>query len=71
MELPFGLKKAISQRLWGHDGSLYGDEREIGPSMVPYLEGLADGGNAEVAEGATVLLDALRVHRAVVLWIGG
>ncbi len=69
-ELPFGLKKAISQRLWGHDGSLYGDEVEVGPSMVPYLEGLADGGSGEISAGATELLAAIRTHGAVTLWIG-
>lgn len=65
-ELPYELKKAISQRIWGHDGSLHGDETVIGPEHVGYLQGLADGGVA----GAAELLDAVRDHGRVLIWIG-
>lgn len=68
-ELPYALKKAIAQRLWGHDGSLNGEEVELGPEIVPYLEGLVDGGNGEVSEGAKDLIAAIAVHRRVLIWI--
>lgn len=69
-DLPFGLKKAISQRFWGHDGSLYGDKVEMGASVIPYLEGLADGGTEEIADGARELIAAIRKHGTVEVWIG-
>lgn len=64
-DLPESLKKRISQRLWGHDGSLNGDEIEIGKEMLPYLEGLDDAG----AEGAADLIAAINAHGRVLLWI--
>lgn len=66
-ELPFELKKALAQRLWGHDGSLYGDAVDLDERIVPYLEGLADGGIV----GASELLAAIREHGEVELWIAG
>jgi hypothetical protein len=66
-ELPYQLKKAVAQRLWGHDGSLYGDAVMIGKSMVDYLEGLADAG----IDGAADLIAAINEHGAVVIWISG
>lgn len=66
-DLPTGLKWALARRLWGHDGSLNGDEIELDEAIVPYLEGLADGG----VEGAADLIAALRAHGTVLLWIAG
>ena len=66
-ELPFQLKKAISQRYWGHDGSLWGDEQEIGKDDLPYLEGLADG----MVDGAEELIEAIRKHGSVLIRISG
>ena len=65
--LPYELKKAIARRFWDHDGSLHGDEIEVGAAEVPYLEGLSDGG----VDGAEELLQAIREHGRVLLWIGG
>jgi len=67
-ELPYQLKKALSVRLWGHDGSLYGDKVELNKAtpIIPYLEGLADAG----VEGAEELIRAINIHDAVVVWIG-
>lgn len=65
--LPFALKHALAKRIWGHDGSLYGDEVLVGKEFLPYLEGLADGH----VEGATELIDAIREHETVLLWITG
>lgn len=69
-ELPFALKKALARRLWGHDGSLYGDTRELDARIVPYLEGLVDGGMAEVAAGAYDLIAAIKEHETIEVWIG-
>lgn len=64
--LPSGLKYAIARRLWDHDGSLWGDEIEVGKEMIPYLEGLQDGN----VEGASELIEAIREHGSVLIWIG-
>lgn len=69
--LPFGLKKAIAQRIWGHDGSLYGDAVEIDLSWTMYFEGLRDAGNSEIAEGAREVLAALAEHGKIELLIAG
>lgn len=66
-DLPYDLKKAISQRFWGHDGSLYGDEVELTQAHVMYLEGLRDAG----VDGAADLIAAIRAHGAIELWIAG
>jgi hypothetical protein len=70
-DLPYGLKRAIAERLWGHDGSLYGDKIVIDASYRQYFVGLADGGNGEIAEGALEVLKALDEHGAIEIWIGG
>lgn len=64
-DLPYALKKALARRLWGHDGSLRGGHIEVGKEIVPYLEGLADGG----VEGAAQLINLIRAHDVVELWI--
>lgn len=64
--LPFELKKAIARRFWDHDGSLHGEEIEVDTEGVPYLEGLSDAG----VDGADELLQAIREHGRVLLWIG-
>jgi len=68
-ELPFELKKAIAQRLWGHDGSLWGEKVELSranAAIIPYLEGLADAG----VDGAAELIRAINTHDAVLVWVG-
>jgi len=66
--LPYELKKAIAQRLWGHDGSVYGEKVELSraTAIIPYLEGLADAG----VDGAAELIRAINTHDSVLVWIG-
>lgn len=64
--LPYALKRAVAQRLWHHDGSLSGAEVEVGAEFVPYLNGLEDAG----VDGATELIEAIRKHGKVGIWIG-
>lgn len=66
-DLPYALKRAVAQRFWHHDGSLYGDDYELGKEDVSYLEGLADAG----IDGAAELIEAIRQHGRVLVWIGG
>lgn len=66
-ELPYDLKRAIAQRLWGHDGSLWGEATEIDRSILPYLEGLRDAG----VDGAAELIAAIQQHDKVEVWIAG
>lgn len=68
--LPTSFKKTIAQRMWGHDGSLFGEKVEVGRELVPYLEGLVDGGSGEIKEGAEELLAAIAKHGRVEIWIG-
>lgn len=65
-ELSWALKKAIAQRLWGHDGSLYGDEITVDSHILSYLDGLIDAGMSDASE----LRDAIVKHGRVVIWIG-
>lgn len=65
-DLPEGLKKAIANRLWAHDGSLFGHEIELDERVVPYLDGLSDGS----VDGADDLIGAIRAHGKVLVWIG-
>jgi hypothetical protein len=68
-DLPVALKYPLARRYMDHDGSLRG-ETTVTKADIPYLEGLADGGSLEVAEGAAELIAAVREHDAVELWIG-
>ena len=63
--LEYALKRALAQRLWNHDGSLWGGRTTIGKEYIPYLEGLADGNVA----GADELIGLIREHDTVELWI--
>jgi hypothetical protein len=66
-DLPYELKRAVAQRFWGHDGTLHGDDYALSKEDIPYLEGLADAG----IDGATELIEAIRQHGRVLVWIGG
>ena len=68
-ELLSGIKHLLARRLWDHDGSLHGDVIQVGPELLPYLEGIRDGGSGEIAEDADCLIDAIRRHGIVELWI--
>lgn len=59
------LKYRLARRLWDHDGSVGGDEVELGKEDLPYLEGLADGG----VDGADDLVAAIHDHGRVLVWI--
>ena len=62
--LPKELKRAISKRLWGSDGSCgIGDDR-VDESDIPYLEGLMDAG----VKGAAELITLIRKHGEIQLW---
>jgi hypothetical protein len=65
-----GVKRLLAERLWGHDGSLYGEPIEVGKSLIPYLEGIADAGSGERKEDAEALIAAIREHGSIELWIG-
>jgi hypothetical protein len=67
--LPYGLKSVIARRLWDHDGSLNGDPVEVDHAFLPYLRGVADAGNGDVAEGARELIGLIEEHGEVELWI--
>lgn len=59
-----GVRYKLGERLWG-SGSLR-NEAELDGTDIAYLEGLADGG----VKGARDLLDAIRAHGRVKIWIG-
>ncbi len=67
--LPSSLKLTIARHLWDHDGSLTGDPVEVDAAFIPYLQGVADGGSGEIAEGARELIQIIREHGEVELWI--
>lgn len=64
-QLAYELKRALGRRLWGHDGSLHGDDQEVGSEFVPYLEGLVDAGLTSAQD----LIDAIERHGRVIIWI--
>lgn len=64
-ELPAPLRNVLAKRLWNHEGAVHAVETEVGDWSVSYLEGLADGR----VDGAQELLDAIRAHGAVLIWI--
>jgi hypothetical protein len=68
-DLPVALKYPLARRYMDHDGSMRG-QMVVTAAHVPYLEGLADGGSPEVAEGAAGLIAAVKEYGAVELWIG-
>jgi hypothetical protein len=68
-DLPVALKYPLARRWFGHDGTVRG-QMTVTVSDVPYLDGLADAGAPEIAEGARELIAAVKEHGAVELWIG-
>lgn len=63
--VPDSLRYRLAQRIWDQDGSPPTDKDEIGPEIIPYLEGLHDGGVA----GAEDLIEAIRQHGSIEIWI--
>lgn len=62
--LSFALKKTISRKLWGTDGSTGGGEAMLTINDAAYVEGLRDAG----VDGADKLLAILNEHHAIILW---
>lgn len=62
--LPDELKKVISRRLWGTDGSCGIGVAPVDRSDISYLEGLRDGG----VKGADELIKLIRKHDKIQLW---
>jgi len=60
-----GLRQKLARRLWDHDGTLTSDPHPLTKEDVPYLEGLRDGG----VSGAQDLIDAIRKHGTIDVWI--
>jgi hypothetical protein len=64
--LPRALKYKLGPRFWHSDGTIRGEPIMLGKEIISYLEGLADAG----AEGANQLIQIIRDHGPVALWIG-
>lgn len=61
------LRYALARRLWDQDGSLSTQSHELDKGDLPYLEGLRDGR----VEGAQEIIDAIRKHGTIEVWISG
>ena len=62
------LKYAISRKLWDHDGTL-GGEATLSDDSIPFLEGMIAAGGEEIRRDCQTLIDAIKKHGAVVVWI--
>jgi hypothetical protein len=62
--LPRDLKRVISRRLWGTDGTCGDGEATMDLNDIQYLEGLKDAG----ISGAQELIDLIKTHGTVILW---
>jgi hypothetical protein len=73
--LGYALKWSLSEKLWGHDGSLSGDWVEVGLGLVPFLEGIVAAHSsaregtqqAEIRAEAQRLIDLIAEHGTVEL----
>lgn len=63
------VRRALARRLWNHDGSLVSDPSQLDKDDLPYLEGLRDGLSGDGATSAQDLIDAIRKHGSVEIWI--
>ena len=61
------LKFAISQKFWGHDGSLGGENVYIDGENLSYFEGLRDGG----IKDAEKVIQAIKKYGAIILNLQG
>lgn len=64
--LPYALRRVLGTKLWGEGEFGVNSPVEVGKSLLPYLEGLADAG----VDGAAELVAIIRQHGVVELWIG-
>jgi hypothetical protein len=61
----YGLKFHLSEALWGHDGSLYGDWTLMGKEWLSFLRGVASAGRDEVREEAKELIKQIEKYGEV------
>lgn len=59
------VRHRLARRLWDKDGSESAEPHELTKDALPYLEGLRDGG----VKGAQDLIDAIRKHGRIEIWI--
>lgn len=59
------IRHALAPRLWGQSGSDSAGPDELDATCLPYLEGLRDGG----LKAADELIDAIRKHGSIEIWI--
>lgn len=65
------VKRRLSHRLWGHDGSLRSEPVTIDRSLLPYLEGMRDGAQGELRRDVELLIALIDANpQGVELWIG-
>lgn len=59
------VRYKLARRLWDQDGSLSTEPHELDKDDLPYLEGLRDGGT----QGAQDLIDAIKKHGSIEIWV--
>lgn len=65
-QLDSDLMFKLRRRLWdGEPAPLRGQEMELDQTILPYLEGLADGGVTDADD----LAAAIREHGQVLIWL--
>jgi hypothetical protein len=64
-DLPYDLKRILAKKFWNSDGASVEEEVQVGLGDLSYLEGLADAG----IPGASVLIDLIKKHIKIVLFI--
>jgi hypothetical protein len=63
--LPDNLKYILGKKYWNHDGTLTSPPLVLDEDNLEYLSGLVDAG----VEGAEELVEAIRKHGRVEIWI--
>lgn len=63
----YQIKFHLSQKLWGHDGSLNGDWVKVDSKLIPYLEGLQSAGNKELSGEAKELISLITKYGEIEL----
>lgn len=67
----YSLKWAIAKRFGERDGSCNEGPFTFDESVIPWLEGVRDAGNAEIADEAGRLIQCIRDNpQGVEVWIG-
>lgn len=63
------VRRALAQHLWDQDGSMSEGPSELDKDNLQYLQGLRDGLSGEAATSAQELIDAIRRHGTIEVWI--